>query len=189
MIVGYARVSTTGQNLDGQLEQLTAVGCEKIFKEKASGADSQRPELASMLDYVREGDQVVVAKLDRIARSTKNFLEIVEALEGKGVPFKVLNLNLDTSTSTGKLMLSMLSMLSMLGAIAQFERELMLERQAEGIARGKAAGKYQGRKPTARKRSPEVIELAGKGVTKDDIADRLGISRASVYRILAAAKD
>jgi DNA invertase Pin-like site-specific DNA recombinase len=100
---------------------------EKIFQEKASGARSDRPELSSMLDFVREGDQVVCCKLDRIARSTRHLLEIVEALEGKGGVFKVLSINLDTSTPTGKLMLTML------GGLAKFEWEMMLERQAEGI--------------------------------------------------------
>lgn len=179
MVVGYARVSTAGQSLDVQIDQLHQAGVEKIFQEKASGARSDRPELANMLDFVREGDQVVVCKLDRIARSTRHLLEIVEALESKGVGFRVLNINLDTSTPTGKLMLTML------GGIAEFEREMMLERQAEGIERAKRAGKYQGRKPTARAKSDQVKQLASEGMQKQAIADQLGIGVASVYRILA----
>ena len=111
--IGYARVSTVGQSLDVQLEQLQNAGCGKIFQEKISGAKEIRPQLVALLDYVREGDTVTVCKLDRIARSTKHLLEIVEQLEKKGVAFKVLNINLDTSTPTGKLMLTML------GAIAE----------------------------------------------------------------------
>lgn len=179
MIVGYARVSTVDQNLDVQCEQLLAAGADKIFEEKASGAKINRSQLAAMQDFARDGDTVVVCKLDRIARSTRDLLGIIESLESKGVAFQVLNINLDTGTATGKLMLTML------GGIAEFERELMLERQAEGIAKAKAAGKYKGRKPTARVRSNEVKQLNAEGVSKKSIADRLGIGIASVYRILA----
>lgn len=177
-IVGYARVSTVGQNLETQLEQLGGAGAEKVFKEKASGVVEDRPQLVAMLDYVREGDTVIVSKLDRIARSTKHLLEIVEQLQARGVAFRVLNINLDTSTPTGKLMLTMLA------GIATFEREMMLERQAEGIARAKDAGKYKGRKPTARAKAPQVLELLGQGLGKQAVADRLGIGVASVYRIV-----
>ncbi len=181
-IIGYARVSTLEQNLDTQLDQLEQNGVERLYKEKASGADTRRPELAAMLDYVREGDTVVVTKIDRIARSTKHLLEIVETLERKKVAFKVLNINLDTSTPTGRLMLTML------GAIATFERELMLERQRDGIEKAKRAGRYKGRAPTARRRQAEIVELAGQGVTKQAIASRLGIGVASVYRVLQSVK-
>lgn len=182
MIVGYARVSTTGQSLDVQLEQLQTAGVEKIFQEKISGVKQSRPQLVAMLDFVRGGDTVVCCKLDRIARSTRHLLEIVEALEVKGVSFKVLNINLDTSTPTGRLMLTMLA------GIATFEREMMLERQAEGIARAKAAGKFKGRKPTAQSKAPEIRNLAGQGVPRQKIADQLGIGVASVYRVLAKDK-
>ena len=176
--IGYARVSTKEQNLDSQLNQLQQAGVEKIFQEKASGVKEDRPELTSMLDYIREGDTVIVCKLDRIARSTKHLLSIVEFLEKKGVAFKVLNINLDTSTPTGKLMLTML------GAIASFEREMMLERQMEGIREAKLKGKFKGRKPTAREKSAVVLKLLGEGKTKKSIADELGIGIASVYRIV-----
>jgi len=176
--IGYARVSTKEQNLDSQLNQLQQAGVEKIFQEKASGVKEDRPELTSMLDYIREGDTVIVCKLDRIARSTKHLLSIVEFLEKKGVAFKVLNINLDTSTPTGKLMLTML------GAIATFEREMMLERQMEGIREAKLKGKFKGRKPTAREKSAVVLKLLGEGKTKKSIADELGIGIASVYRIV-----
>lgn len=178
--IGYARVSTTDQNLESQLEQLKAAGCGKIYQEKASGVRVDRPELAAMLDYCREGDTVVICKLDRIARSTAHLLSIVGGLEKKGVAFQVLNINLDTSTPTGKLMLSMLA------AIGQFEREMMLERQREGVELAKKAGKYTGRKATARAQAARVMELLGQGMTKQAVADALGIGVASVYRIARA---
>lgn len=177
-IIGYARVSDEDQNLAVQLEQLKAAGVEKIFQEKASGVKQDRVELAALLDYIREGDTVTVCKMDRIARSTKHLLEIVEALESKGVVFNVLNIKLDTATPTGRLMLSMLA------AIGQFERELMLERQREGIRLAKEAGAYKGRKPTARSKAAQVMELISQGKTKVAIAADTGIGIASVYRIL-----
>jgi DNA invertase Pin-like site-specific DNA recombinase len=181
--IGYARVSTTDQNLTAQIEQLTTAGCERIYQEKKSGADSGREQLALMLDFVREGDTVVITKLDRMARSTKHLLEIVELLKGKGVAFRALNNEgMDTTTATGKLMLSILA------SIAEFEREMMLERQRDGIAIAKAEGKYKGRKATAQAKSGEVLELLGTGLTKQAVADRLGIGIASVYRIAKEAK-
>lgn len=177
-IIGYARVSTVGQSLDAQLSQLEKAGADKTFQEKISGVKKDRPELQAMLDYIREGDTVIVSKLDRIARSTKHLLDIVDCLQDKGVDFKVLNINLDTSTPTGKLMLTML------GAIATFEREMMLERQSEGIEKAKREGKYKGRKATAREKAPKIRELAAEGFTKQKIADQLNIGIASVYRIL-----
>ncbi|ABL01262.1 recombinase family protein [Pelobacter propionicus] len=176
-VIGYARVSTSGQSLEVQLDQLQAAGCERLYQEKISGADSARPELAIMLDYVRQNDVVVVCKLDRLARSTKHLLEIVEVLEGKGVALRILNINLDTGTPTGKMMLTMLA------AIGQFEREMMLERQRDGIAKAKEEGKYKGRKATARAKSGEVANLLVEGKTKEAIAAELGIGIASVYRI------
>lgn len=178
-IVAYARVSTTDQNLDVQRQQLQAVGYDKIFEEKISGAKcDNRPQFQQMMEYVRSGDVVICCKLDRIARSTKDLLEIVDQLQKKEVGFRVLNANIDTTTATGKLILSVLA------SIAEFERSLMLERQLEGIRIAKEAGRYKGRKPTAQVKAKEVIELAGLGVRKADIARRLKIGVASVYRIL-----
>ncbi len=182
-LVGYARVSTEEQNLDAQLNLLHEAGVDKIFQEKASGVKEDRPQLAALMDYVREGDTVVVCKLDRIARSTKHLLNIAETLEKKGIEFRVLNINLDTSTPTGKLMLTML------GAIATFEREMMLERQLEGIRGAKLNGKYKGRKPTARQKSEEVKSFLDKGMTKQAVADKLEIGIASVYRIARDARN
>tara|TARA_R110002012_G_scaffold306515_1_gene511284 strand:- start:151 stop:552 length:402 start_codon:yes stop_codon:yes gene_type:complete len=131
--------------------------------------------------YAREGDILVVTKLDRLARSVRNLGEIVEELEGKGVGLRVLDLGLDTTNATGKLMLNVL------GAVAQFEREMMLERQREGIARAKAEGKYRGRVPTAQLKKPEIKSLLATGATKRDVARKLGISERSIYRILGQA--
>lgn len=182
-VVGYARVSTGEQHLDSQMEQLKAAGCSKIYSEKKSGVVAKRDELARMMDFVREGDTVVCCKLDRIARSTQDLLNITDTLTTKGVSFKILNIDLDTGTPTGKLMLTML------GAIVTFEHEMMLERQREGIAKAKAAGKYKGRVITARAKSTKVLELLGQVNTKEAVASTLGIGVASVYRIAKDARE
>ncbi|MFB2826062.1 MULTISPECIES: recombinase family protein [Aeromonas] len=175
-LVGYARVSTGGQSLEVQLRALAE--CNKVFQEKVSGASDDRPQLALLLDYVKEGDVVMVTKLDRLARNTRHLLEISEFLQHKQVALRILNLGIDTSTPTGKLMLTMI------GAIATFERELMLERQAEGIELAKRRGVYKGRKPTAMAKGNEVLALVAKGLPRAEIAKRTGISISSVQRIL-----
>jgi DNA invertase Pin-like site-specific DNA recombinase len=179
--VGYGRTSTLEQQagLDAQYRDLTAAGCEKIFHEQVS-AVGKRPQLEAALDFIREHDTLIVTKLDRLARSTQHLLEIAERVKGKGADLSILNLGADTSTATGKLMFTII------GAIGCFERELMLERQREGVARAKAEGKYKGRKPTARAKSAEIKSLKSDGVRPVEIARRLGIGRASVYRALAA---
>ena len=179
-IVGYARTSTTDQTagLEAQLRDLEAAGCHRIFKEQLSSVDTKRPELERALDYVRDGDTLVVTKLDRLARSMAHLVEITGKLKAKGVELKVLALNLDTSTPTGKLMLNLL------GSIAEFERELMLERQREGIAKAKADGKYKGRAPTARRKAADVRRLRAEGKTVEAIVKELGVSRSSVFRAL-----
>jgi DNA invertase Pin-like site-specific DNA recombinase len=183
-LVGYARTSTLEQiaGLESQARDLTAAGCTKIFQEQVSSVDTKRPELERVLDYVREGDTLVVTKLDRLARSMANLMEIMGKLRAKGVELKILALSLDTSTPTGKLMLNML------GSIAEFERELMLERQREGIAKAKADGKYRGRAPTAQRKAEEVRKLKLEGKSVDTIAAELGIGRSSVFRILKSAR-
>ena len=175
-LVGYARVSTVGQSLDAQLQALAE--CSKIFQEKVSGAKDDRPQLSLLLDFVREGDVVMVTKLDRLARNTRHLLEISEYLQSKRVALRIVNLGIDTSTPTGKLMLTMI------GAIATFERERMLERQAEGIELARRRGVYKGRKPTAMAKGDEVQALAARGLAKAEIARRTGISLSSVQRIL-----
>lgn len=183
MILGYARTSTVEQvaGLEAQERDLRAYGCEELFSEQTSSVVVARPELDAVLDYARRGDVLVVTKLDRLARSTPDLLRIVERLEKQGVAIVVLSVSgsaLDTRSPTGKLLLTML------GAVAAFERELMLERQREGVKRARAAGKYVGRQPTARRQSGEIVRLHKGGIAPSDIAFRLGISRASVYRIL-----
>ena len=179
-IIGYARTSTTDQKagLDAQLRDLAAAGCQKVFQEQVSSVDTKRSELERALDYAREGDTLVVTKLDRLARSMANLVEITGRLKAKGVELKVLALDLDTGTSTGKLMLNLM------GSIAEFERELMLERQREGIAKAKAEGKYQGRAPTARKKANDIRRLRSEGKTVEAIVAELGVSRSSVFRML-----
>jgi len=177
MLVGYARASTIDQEagFQAQMKALAAAGCEKMFSEQVSSV-GHRPQLEAALDYLRDGDVLVITKLDRLARSVAHLVVIGEQLDLKGVALRVLDQAIDTSTPTGRLMFNML------GSIAQFERELMLERQREGIARAKAEGKYKGRKPTARAKCQEVKKLRSEGIGSTAIAKRLGISRASVYR-------
>ena len=176
--VGYGRTSSLEQQagLDAQSRDLKGAGCEKIFSEQVS-AVGKRLQLEAAIDFIREGDTLLVTKLDRLARSTQHLLEIAERVQAKGADLCILNLG-DTSTATGRLMFTVI------GAIACFERELMLERQREGIARAKAEGKYKGRKPTARAQAAEIATLKADGVRPTDIARQLGIGRASVYRIL-----
>ncbi len=182
MLVGYARTSTLDQTagLEAQLRILEAAGCERIFEEQVSSVDVKaRHKLDQALSFVREGDTLVVTKLDRLVRSMAHLVEIRQRLEARGTHLKIIDLNLDTTTPTGKLMLNLL------GSVAEFEREIMLERQREGIAKAKAAGKYKGRAPTARARADDVLSLKAAGVGPAEIARQLGLSRASVYRILA----
>ncbi|MBW9091416.1 recombinase family protein [Rhizobium wenxiniae] len=181
-IIGYARTSTLDQTygLEAQLKELEAAGCKKVFKEQLSSVDKERPELTRALDYAREGDVFIVTKLDRLARSMADLVRIKDTLETKRVTLKILNLNIDTSTPTGKLMLSLL------GSIAEFERDIMLERQREGIARAKADGKYKGRAPTAQRKADDVRRLKAEGKTAEQIVVELGISRSSVFRALRA---
>ncbi len=179
MEVGYARTSTIEQvaGLDAQLRDLETAGCEKIFSEQVSSY-SERKQLKVVMDYVREGDILIVTKIDRLARSVVDLLGIIKKLENKKVELKILNLGMDTRTATGKLMLTVLA------SIAQFEREIMLERQREGIAKAKAEGKYKGRKPLAKSIQNEVIFLEKLGNSKVNIAKHLKIGQATVYRIL-----
>jgi DNA invertase Pin-like site-specific DNA recombinase len=180
MDIGYARTSTIEQQagFDAQLRDLEGAGCDKVFKEQVSSM-AQRDQLEAVLEFIRTSDTLVVTKLDRLARSTADLLKIEEQLQTKGAALKVLDLDLDTSTATGKLLFTMVA------AIGAFERDLMLERQREGIAKAKAEGKYKGRKPTARAKTAEVLAMRSQGIGATKIAKDLGIGRASVYRILA----
>lgn len=181
MLIGYARTSTLDQTagLDAQQRDLTAAGCERTYVEQVSSVDvADRQELARALDNLRSGDAFVVTKLDRLARSMAHLMDLLKIIEGKGASLRILSMSLDTGTPTGRLMLNVL------GSVAQFEREIMLERQREGIAKAKAAGKYKGRAPTAKAKGAQVAALAAQGVSLSEIARRLGIGKASVHRVL-----
>lgn len=177
-IVGYARTSTADQlaGFEAQLRDLTTAGASKIFKEQVSSV-AQRAQLEALLDYIREGDVVVVTKLDRLARSMADLIDISKRIELKKAGLRILSMQLDTATANGRLMMNVL------GSVAQFERELMLERQREGIAKAKAEGKYRGRAPTVQKQSAEIEELLAQGLGPTDVAEKLGVARSSVYRV------
>lgn len=179
MLVGYARTSTVEQKagFEAQLKALKAAGCEEVFQEQVSSV-AKREQLDLALDYIRKGDVLIVTKLDRLARSVADLVIISRRIDAKKASLRILDLNLDTKAPTGQLMLNLLS------SVAQFEREIMLERQREGIAKAKAAGKYKGRKPTARAKAGEVKALKAEGVSLSEIARRLQIGKASVHRIL-----
>lgn len=184
-LIGYARTSTIDQKagLEAQCRDLTALGCHRIFEEQVSSVDMvKREALTEAISYARSGDTIVVTKLDRLARSVKHLVDLTDQLEAKGVALRVLDMGLDTSTPNGRLMLNLL------GSIGQFEREIMLERQREGIAKAKAEGKYKGRAATAKEKGQEVLALHQQGVGATEISKRLGIGRASVYRILDDVK-
>lgn len=187
-IVGYARVSSAGQDYDTQVERLTAAGATKIFSEKQSGLDDDRPELARCLDYVREGDTLIVTKLDRLARSASHLHQIVDKLNKDGVGFKVLDdASLDTTSRTGKLVFGILA------SIAQFETELRKERQMEGIAKAKAKAEKTGEKwITGRPvtlNHQEIRSLRASGLSVRQIAKEVGCSSSAVQKVLKASDD
>ena len=182
MNVGYARTSTVEQiaGYESQIAELKKAGCKKIFSEQVSSV-GKRDQLRAALEFCREGDTFLCTKLDRLARSITHLGEIVTELERKGVALRILNLNLDSSTPTGRLMLNLL------GSVAQFEREILLERQREGIEKAKREGRYRGRKPTARMKAEQIKNVLGAGMKPSQVARQLAIGRASVYRIKDAA--
>ena len=182
-VIGYGRTSTADQHagLDDQIAELKAAGCTRIFSEQVSSVDAARPQLQAALQFLREGDEFVCTKPDRLARSTTELLRIVDDLAQRGVRVRLLSMNIDTSTATGKLLLTLM------GAVASFEREIMLERQRAGIAKAKADGKFKGRAPTARAKAAEVHRLVAAGCKPAEIMKLTNISRASFYRIAKAA--
>jgi DNA invertase Pin-like site-specific DNA recombinase len=179
VLVGYARTSTLEQEagFEAQIRDLNALGCEKLFREQVSSV-ATRPMLGAALDFVREGDVLVVTKLDRLARSVHHLADIVKLLDAKGVALKILDLGVDTRTPTGRMQVNIM------GAVGQFEREMMLERQREGIAKAKGEGRYTGRKPTARAKADQIEALAQQGLSMAKIAAQLGIGVGSVHRAL-----
>ena len=178
MLIGYARTSTSNQkySLEDQIEKLTIKGCEKIFSEEISSVSVSRPEFDTAIDFAREGDTLVVTTLSRFARSISDLWKHLEKLDSKEVSFQILDMNLDTSTPTGKLLLTML------GAVYQFEREILLERQLVGIAKAKREGKFKGRVPTAKKKSGDIQRLLRDGMKPTEVAEKLAVGVASVYR-------
>ncbi len=180
--MGYARVSSASQNLDGQDDALRAVGCEKVFADTASGTLTQRPELAACLGYLRAGDTLVVWRLDRLGRSLRHLVETVNGLAERGVAFRSLHEGIDTTTSTGRLIFHIFA------ALAEFERELIAERSAVGRQAARARGRKGGRPA---KLSPDQVALArarygAKDVSVAEIARALGVGRGTVYRALDA---
>jgi DNA invertase Pin-like site-specific DNA recombinase len=178
-VYGYARVSTTDQNLTVQEEALRAAGCDVIRTEKVSGTTRNgRAELEILLQFLRPGDTLMVTRVDRLARSIADLQDIVRELKAKGAALKATEQPIDTSTAAGK------AFLDMLGVFAEFETNIRKERQLEGIAKAKAEGVYKGRKPSIN--TAELMALKAEGLGATEIAKRLGIGRASVYRILGS---
>jgi DNA invertase Pin-like site-specific DNA recombinase len=182
--IGYARVSTDEQtaSLEAQIYELSQAGCDLIFNEEVSSV-AEREQLDAALADLKTGDKLVVCKLDRLARSVLKLWHIVQQLDERGVALRILNMGgetIDTKSATGKLILTVFA------GFAQFEREMMLERQKIGIAKAQIEGKYRGRKPTAMAKADDVMKWHGKGASVSHIAREAGMSRASVYRILEA---
>lgn len=182
-IVGYARVSTIDQNLEIQLKVLQSIKSDKIFAEKKSGNQQKgRTQLEACLDYLREGDTLVVTRIDRLSRSLRDLQNLVHQLDEKGIFLKAVEQPVDTSNAAGK------AFFDMLGVFAEFETNLRRERQLEGVIKAKKEGKYKGRKPTALAKSQDVIDLIKEDFTREAVAKKLEIGAASVYRILKSYK-
>ena len=178
-VVGYGRVSSVGQSLDVQLDKLEQFGCEKIFSEKKTGTNVNTEQFKTCMDYLREGDKLVISRLDRLCRSILHLSQISEELKNKGVDLVVIEQNIDTSTSTGRLLFNML------GVIGEFENEIRKERQLDGIRKSKERGVQFGRKPKLTKE--QIIEMKSKrdrGMEIKDLVSEFGISRESVYRLM-----
>ena len=182
-LVGYARVSTIDQNPDRQIEKLESLKVEKLFVDKASGKNTSRPGFQAMMNYVREGDVLVICSMDRLARNLFDLLSITKELQEKGVAVRFLKENIDLSPTGETSAISKL-LLSMMGAVAEFERSLIKERQREGIALAKAKGIYRGRKPLDQTKIQEAQKLITQGVPRAKVARDLKIGRTSLYRYL-----
>ncbi|MGB6057611.1 MAG: recombinase family protein [Microthrixaceae bacterium] len=184
-LIGYARVSTEEQTLDLQIDALTDAGCSKIYTDKISGSRSDRPELAKALDYVRAGDTLAVWRLDRLGRSVRHLIETVNNFEERSVGFKSLQETIDTTTSTGKLTFHVFA------ALAQFERDLIAERTRAGLEAARRRGRVGGRRtvmsPDKLRVIRDLYEDPESKMTVQEIADTVGVSRATVYRHLEPA--
>lgn len=179
-VIGYARTSTIDQQagLENQVDELKRAGCTRVYQEHVSAVERHRPQLQAALDWLRSGDSFIVTSPDRLARSVTDLLGIVERLRTKGVTVRILSLNLTTGDPTSNLILSLL------GSISAWEREVMLDRQRIGIRRAQEAGRYKGRKPTARAKADDIRRLKADGRSIPEIVQETGVSRASVYRAL-----
>ncbi len=179
MKIGYARVSTSDQNLDLQNDALKKLGCDHIYEEKASGKTKERPELTHCLKSLRLGDTLVVWRLDRLGRSLQDLITIVKNLEASGVAFVSVTENINTSTATGKLMFHVF------GALAEFERNLIQERTQAGLTAARARGRVGGRKAVLddKQRAQAKAMMADKSLSVGDIAKTMGVSRSTLYRI------
>jgi DNA invertase Pin-like site-specific DNA recombinase len=184
MLVGYARVSTQDQNPALQLDALQAAGCEKMFVEKASGAQRDRPELLAALEYVRAGDSLVVWKLDRLARSLKQLIETVELLESRSIGLRSLTEAIDTTTAGGKLVFHVF------GALAEFERSIIRERTKAGLEAARARGKKGGRPPAlaAKDLAAAKAMLSDPDITMEEVAKRLRVAPSTLYRHLPGGR-
>ena len=181
-VVGYARVSSVGQSLEVQQEELISYGVDKLFAEKLSGTTAARPELKSCLDYVREGDVLVITKLDRLARSTLHLHKIVNDLNDRGVGFKVLDQSIDTTTKEGRLLFSILA------SLAEFETELRAERTNEGrIAAMERGVKFGAKTKLTENEILEMKQKRSQGVLIKDLMSEYKLSKASVYRLMSEA--
>ncbi|MEA5010996.1 MAG: recombinase family protein [Angelakisella sp.] len=178
-IFGYARVSTEGQNLDRQLDALKAYGAQHFYNEKMTGTKRDRPELNKLLERVTAGDTVVVESLSRLGRSTKDLIELVELFENNGVHLVSLKESIDTSTSTGKLLFTLMS------ALAQFERDVIADRTQEGLKAARARGHFGGRPKTDESKVKQAVKLYGTGqYTVKEITELTGVKRSTLYRYL-----
>lgn len=176
--IAYIRVSSSGQDYETQRDDVTRAGATKVFEEKASATTANRPQLSAMLDYVREGDTVVVTKIDRLARSTIDLLTLVKRFEDKGVAFRVLAHSIDTSNAAGK------AFLAMLGVFAEFENNIRRERQSTGVAKAIAEGRFNPGRPKTLSREA-IRELHEQGLAPVAISKKLGASRQGVHNVLS----
>lgn len=182
--IGYARVSSTGQSLEVQLEKLSKAQCDRIYQEKRSGRTAERPEFQACMNYLREGDTLVITRLDRLARSVVHLAQISKRFQQESIDFLVLDQNIDTSTSTGRLMFNMLA------SIAEFENDLRTERQAEGIAKAKENGVKFGRPPKLTDaKCEEIYSRRMSGVTIGQLAKEFSLGEATIYRALSRSQN
>lgn len=180
MLIGYSRISTNDQSLDSQIDKLKQYGCKKIYTDIMSGSKSERPQLNEMIEYAREGDTIVVYRLDRLGRGLKDLINLISIFESKKINFKSLTENIDTTTSTGKLIFHIA------GAFAEFERNIIRERTKAGLESARARGRKGGR---PKKINDNLIRLAktmhaNKEISINDIVKNLGVSRATFFNMV-----